>query len=91
MAYTVTDITELVRHHLDLSEADPDRAAGNLGQLVANIRRMDGWREPLPLEWYFCDRCGASVDTDVLAIDGSNFTPDGGFYCSDCIPGRLPD
>jgi hypothetical protein len=37
-------------------------------------------------EWLFCDRCGCAVDVEVLAWDGSNFTPDGAFYCSGCLP-----
>jgi len=88
MTYSVTDIAELIRHHLVLSEPDEARATENLRQLITGIATMT----PRPLqtvaEWYFCDRCGASVDVDVLAVDGSNFTADGGFYCSGCIPGR---
>jgi len=83
MTYSVTDIAELVRHHLVLSESDHEWATENLRRLLAHIRGMAP--EPLGTEalWLFCDRCGASVDVDVLAVDGSNFTPDGGFYCSD--------
>ena len=88
MAYSVTDLAELIRHHLVFSEPDEERAIENLRQLVAGIKGM----APGPLQtealWYFCDRCGASVDVDVLAVDGSNFTSDGGFYCSDECAGR---
>jgi hypothetical protein len=83
MAYNVTDIAELIRHHLVFSEPNEERATANLRQLLTNIREM----APSPLhttaEWLFCDRCGASVDVDMLADDGSNFTSDNGFYCSD--------
>ena len=52
---------------------------------IARLTRMGS--EPLGLEigWYFCDRCGCSVDTEVLAEDGRNFTPDGDFLCSSCL------
>ena len=82
--YDITDLTELIRHHIVFAEPDEDKATNDLRRLVAEINRM----APRPLqgsaEWYFCDRCGTSVDTDMLAWDGSNFTPDGGFYCSGC-------
>ena len=85
MAYSVTEIAELIQHHLVFSEPDEARATENLRQLVARLKGM----APGPLQtealWYFCDRCGASVDVDVLAVDGSNFTPEGSFYCSRCL------
>jgi len=80
--YSVTDFAELIRHHLVFPGSDQD-AVTNLRRLVAEIHQM----APLPLrteaQWLFCDRCGCAVDTDVLADDGSNFTPGGGFYCSE--------
>lgn len=83
MVYSVTDIADLIRQHLVFSEIDQEQAMQNLRRLLAHIRGMAP--EPLETEalWMFCDRCGASVDVEVLAVDGSNFTPDGGFYCSD--------
>jgi len=83
MTYSVTEITELIQHHLVFSEPDAARATENLRHLIADIRSI----APVPIEttaeWLFCDRCGASVDVDMFAVDGSNFTPNGGFYCSD--------
>ena len=86
MTYDVTDLAELIRHHLVFAAPDDRRASQNLRQLVAEVEQMSP--EPLTqsAEWLFCDRCGCSVDLAVLAWDGSNFTPDGGFYCSDCLP-----
>jgi len=88
MTYSVTDITELIRHHLVFSEPDETRVKDNLRQLIAGIEEMAPGSMHTEALWLFCDRCGASVDMDVLAVDGSNFTSGGGFYCSDCIPGR---
>jgi len=89
MTYSVTDIAELIRHHLVFADPDEFRATENLRRLTAEIGRMSP--EPLETtaEWLFCDRCGATVDLAVLAQDGSNFTPDGGFYCSGCLEGEL--
>jgi hypothetical protein len=88
MTYSVTDLAELIRHHLVVAQPDQDRVTENLRRLSAEIGRMS----PDPLEtnaeWLFCDRCGCSVDVAVLAWDGSNFAADGGFYCSGCVPGR---
>lgn len=83
MTYSVTDIAELVRHHLVLSESNDERATENLRRLSAEIRQMAPSALETTAEWLFCDRCGATVDLAVLAVDGSNFTPGGGFYCSD--------
>ena len=90
MPYSVTDITELIRHHLVFADPDPVGVSGNLARLVRNVEAMApaAIRRHVEAEWLFCDRCGASVDVDVLAVDGSNFTPEGGFYCSGCIPER---
>jgi hypothetical protein len=39
------------------------------------------WRE---VSWVFCDRCGCSVDTDLIHPDGHRYADDGDFYCADC-------
>ncbi len=91
MTYSVTDIAELIRHHLVLSEPDEARATENLRRLVTDIEGMAPNSLQTEALWLFCDRCGASVDVDVFAVDGSNFSPGGGFYCSDCIPGGNVD
>jgi hypothetical protein len=42
-------------------------------------------------EWVFCDRCGTSVDTDLIHPDGHHYAEDGDFYCADCWAGDDPD
>jgi hypothetical protein len=66
MVYTITDIAELVRYHLVLAEPDDDRADANLAQLE-EMASLPLWREA---SWVFCDRCGCSVDTDLIHPDG---------------------
>ena len=34
--------------------------------------------------WVFCDRCGCSVDTDLIHPDGHHYADDGDFYCVNC-------
>ena len=34
--------------------------------------------------WVFCNRCGYSVDTDLIHPDGHHYGDDGDFYCADC-------
>ncbi|MGP8062718.1 MAG: hypothetical protein ACLP5O_09120 [Acidimicrobiales bacterium] len=84
MAYTITDIAELVRYHFVFSEPDDERADANLAQLVQQLEQMASrplWREA---SWVFCDRCGCSVDTDLMHPDGHHYADDGDFYCADC-------
>ena len=84
MAYTSTDIAELVRYHLVLSAPDDKTADDNLAQLVSELQSMATrplWREA---SWVFCDRCGTSVDTDLIHLDGHHYADDGDFYCADC-------
>jgi len=84
MAYSVTDMTELIRYHLVLSEDDPERGNDNLIHLVGEIERMATrplWR---PAEWVSCDRCGTSVDTDLIHPDGHHYADEGDSYCADC-------
>ncbi|MGH9091140.1 MAG: hypothetical protein ACRDZR_07165 [Acidimicrobiales bacterium] len=82
--YTVSDITELIRYHLVLSEDVPERGDANLVRLVGEIEHMATkplWR---PAEWVFCDGCGTSVDTVLIHPDGHHYSDDGDFYCADC-------
>jgi hypothetical protein len=84
MPYTVTDLAELIRHHLVLSVEDDETADTNLAQLVSELQAMSTrplWREAT---WVFCDRCGCSVDTDLIHPDGHHYADDGDFYCADC-------
>ncbi len=84
MAYTLDDITELIRYHLVLAEGTDERADDNLIRLVGAIERMATrplWRAA---EWVFCDRCGTSVDTQLIHPEGHRYSADGDFYCADC-------
>jgi len=84
MAYTITDIAELVEYHLVVSAHNDDAAHANPVQLLHRLEGMAPrplWRE---LTWVFCDRCGCSVDTDLIHPDGHHYADDGDFYCVDC-------
>jgi len=84
MAYTITDIANLVEYHLVVSASDDDTAHSNLVQLVQQLELMAPrplWREA---SWVFCDQCGTSVDTDLIHPDGHHYAADGDFYCADC-------
>jgi hypothetical protein len=84
MTYTVTDIAELVEYHLVASAPDDDAAHSNLVQLVQKLELLAArplWRE---VSWVFCDRCGCSVDTDLIHPETHHYAPDGDFICADC-------
>ena len=84
MTYTITDIAELVEYHLVASAQDDDAAHANLVQLVQKLELMTPrplWRE---VTWVFCDRCGCTVDTDLIDPDGHHYAEDGDFLCADC-------
>jgi hypothetical protein len=83
--FSVEDVIELIRYHVVLSEDSPQAADANLARLVVGIRSMETHCSAQPGESLFCDRCGCTVDTTVLAHDGSNWTPDGDFLCSTCL------
>ena len=84
MDFTIKDLAELVEYHLIASAPNDDAAHANLVQLVEQLERM----APRPLwqdaSWVFCDRCGCSVDTDLIHPDGHHYSDDGDFYCADC-------
>lgn len=84
MAYTVTDITELIYYHLVLGEPDDYRADQNIAELLRNIESM--CTRPLrePITWSTCEGCGASVSSELIGPDGAGDCADGGFYCSEC-------
>lgn len=84
MAYSVTDIKELIEYHLVAAATDDDIANDNLVQLVGKIQGLATrplWREAT---WVFCDRCGTSVDAELIHPDGHHYFDDGDFYCADC-------
>jgi hypothetical protein len=84
MAYTVADITELIHYHLVLGESNEVNADRNLAQLAGVLHDLASrplWHEAT---WAFCDRCGTSVDTDLIHPDGHHYSYGGDFYCADC-------
>ena len=83
--YSINVLAELIRNHLILSEDSPDAADTNPCRLVGPITSMDTRPTFQPIQWLFCDRCGCSVDTDVVAEDGSNWTSDGDVLCSSSL------
>ncbi len=82
--YTITDIAELVEYHLVVSASDDDAAHANLVQLAHQLELM----APRPLyrevTCVFCDRCGCSVDTELIHPDGHHYANDRDFLCADC-------
>ena len=83
--YTVTDLTELIRHHLMLSTDDAEKADVNLVQLMRNIEQMVAaprWRDPI--SWIVCEKCGAWVSSELLGRMAPESVEDGGFRCTEC-------
>ena len=83
--YSVTDLTELIRHHLALSTDDTEQADVNLAQLMRNIEQMittPRWHEPV--SWIVCADCGAWVASELIGPDGAGECEDGGFRCTEC-------
>ncbi|MDA8318139.1 MAG: hypothetical protein M0010_23665 [Actinomycetota bacterium] len=82
MVYTITEIAEPVEYYLVASARDDDADQANLVQPTCAPGRAAGPR-PLYREvtWVFCDRCGCSVDTDLLHPYGHHYSDDGDFYC----------
>jgi hypothetical protein len=88
MTYTVTDIADSVEYHLVVSAPDDDVAHSNLVQLVQKLELLAPrhlWRE---VSWVFCDRCGCSVDTDLIDPETHHYAPDGDFLRADCWESR---
>jgi len=84
MAYTIAEIAELIHYHLVLAESDDTSAERNLTELsgaVHNLATRPLWHEAT---WVFCERCGTSVDTDLLDREGHHYSVEGDFYCADC-------
>ena len=85
MAYTVDDITELIRYHLVLFEETHEKADANLAQLTRSIEQMVTTpREQEPIYWAACEECGAWVSSGLIGPDGAGENADGGFYCAEC-------
>ncbi len=84
MSYTITDLAELVEYHLVAPAQNDNAAHANLVQLVQRLEHIAPrplWREAT---WVFCDRCGCSVDTDLIHPETHHYYDDGDFYCVDC-------
>ena len=90
MAHTITDAAELVRYHLVLAEPDDSRANDTLVQFAE--RAAGGGEPPLVAEalWVFCDRCGCSIDADLIHPDGHHYSDEDDFYCRDCWDESFP-
>jgi hypothetical protein len=85
MAYTVADITELIRYQLLLSEETREKADANLAQLMRSIEQMVTTpRDQEPIYWAACEECGAWVSSELIGPDGAGENADGGFYCTEC-------
>ena len=85
MAYTVDDITELVRYHLVAAAPNDGVADGNLVKLLTNVKQMiTTFDVDETLYWMVCEDCGAWVSTELIGPDGAGESDDGGFYCTSC-------
>lgn len=85
MAFTVDDITELVRYHLVAAAPSDGVADGNLVKLLRNVKQMIATFDvDEPIHWTACEECGAWVSSDLIGPDGAGETDDGGFYCTSC-------
>ena len=83
MAYGVSEIRELIEYHLVASAPNDETADANLGHLVTEIHGLRS--QPLrEATWIFCDRCGCSVDTELIHPETHHYSDDGDFYCQDC-------
>ncbi|HZQ86065.1 MAG TPA: hypothetical protein VFA83_14555 [Acidimicrobiales bacterium] len=80
---SVHDITELVLHHLVLSEVSDAQADANLAQLIQAVNEMMS-RPRGEVYWSACEHCGAWVSSELIGPDGAGFGDDSGFRCSDC-------
>ncbi len=85
MTYTITDITELIRHHLVLSVDNDAIADSNLAQLMSEIERMiTSPHRDEPIYWTACENCGAWVSSELFGPEGAGECDDGGFRCTSC-------
>lgn len=90
VAYTITDLAELVEYQLVDFASDSDAAHSNLVPLIGRLETI----APRPLRreatWAFCDRCGSSLDTELIRPETHHYFDDGDFNCADCgEPGDL--
>jgi hypothetical protein len=85
MAYTVNEITELVRYHLVAAAPDDEAADRNLLRIMQDAGAM--LAVPVshePMHWTVCEECGAWVSSELIDPDGAGECEDGGFYCTSC-------
>lgn len=83
--YTVTDLTELIRHQVVLSTDDAETADIQLAQLMRNVEEMIS-APPCgeSITWVLCEECGAWVSSELLGPNGAGQCTDGGFRCTEC-------
>jgi len=84
MTDKIAELVELIHYHLVLGESDDEHADRNLARLATEVAAMATrplWDGPT---WVCCDRCGTSVDTDLIHPDGHQFDSAGDFCCADC-------
>lgn len=84
---TVTDIVELIEYHLIACAPDDERAENDLARLMSEIQALSACSYRFHTSWAFCDRCGCSVDRDLIQPDGHHYAHDGDFCCADCSEG----
>lgn len=81
--YTVTDLTELIRHHLVLSTDDVEAADLRLAQLIVNVEQLVRTpRRHEPMYWKACEECGARVSSELFGPVEA--LKDGCFRCAEC-------
>lgn len=68
------------------SSPPPDdlTAHSNLVQLVRKLALLTPNPRWYEVTWVFCDRCGCSVDTELIHPGGHHYSVEADFYCSDC-------
>jgi len=85
MAYTVEDITELIRYHLVAAAPNDKIADHNLAQLMRSVEPMI--TSPVQHQlvyWMACEKCGAWVSSELIGPDSAGKSNDGGFFCTSC-------
>lgn len=82
--YNVTDITEMIRHHLVLSLDDAESVEANLVRLTRNFEQMVTALRHEPICWMTCVECDAWVSSELIDDEGAGECLDGGFRCTEC-------
>ncbi len=91
MAYTVSEIAEFIEYQLVVAARNDDAASSNLFDLVDSSEGLAPRQLSHEVSWAFCDRCGCSVDTDLIRQYDHHHAEDGDFCCADCGYRPSPD